>query len=144
MLGEIIQINFFSLNDRRSSVHGVHNNLGKVAKGDDDDVEACTVQAALGEVPNAASLSANSDKEGREKTAVMTDEGLPFSSNDVVDGFHRETTKVNQLFQPNISDCVKKLIANNQVPETENSLILLQNKFKLLSQHTPCCSLGQA
>ena len=82
--------------------------MGKGAKeGDDDDVENCTVQAALGDAPTAVPISANSNKENREKMVGMTDDKKPLSSNNVANGSLGEVEKVNQLFQPNILACVK-------------------------------------
>ena len=135
-----MKIIFFRLNDKRSRVHGDCVNLGKIdEEGNEADVEEGSRQVALGEATTVAPILTYSDKEDREEKAGMIDEGQLFYSNDVHDGSHEKTAKVDHLFKPNTSACVRKNITIDPTRDMKNSLFPLQNRLDLLSS---CCSLG--
>ena len=118
---------FFFLKDGRPSFYGGRNNLGQEAKEEDDaNVEARTENTTPTKGTEGTSLSARTDKEQREKPIGLTDEGKFFYSNDVVDGWYGEIAKYDQFFQPQISVFMKKCIIDNQVRDTEFSLLLLK------------------
>ena len=83
--GKKIQIN--SLNNTKSNFHRDCKALGiDVQEEVEDDREDRIAHMALGGENRAALLPAMSDKEGKEKSDGLTDEGTTFTANGVVDG----------------------------------------------------------
>ena len=76
-------------------------------------MEAYIENTALPEGTEGNTFSARSDKKPREKVAGLTEEGILFQKNDVSDGWPGETENCVQLFQPQISASLKKIIADN-------------------------------